>query len=69
MLDIGLSVAKIGRTSVTYNIGVFREQEEQAAAVGTFVHVFVDPHTRRPVEHKGKMRQALEVLQATQSKI
>ena len=33
---------------VRYEIGLFKEGREEAAAVGSFVHVFVDRHTGRP---------------------
>lgn len=36
---------------------------ESAAAYGEMTHVFVDPHTRRPVEMPSKMRQELSKLQ------
>lgn len=49
MLDIGVRVAKLGSSSVAYEIGVFGEGEELAAATGRFVHVMVDRATERPV--------------------
>jgi acyl-CoA thioester hydrolase len=44
----GLSVERIGTSSVTYAIGLFRNDEEEAFADGRFVHVYVDRATRRP---------------------
>jgi len=44
----GLRVAKLGSTSVRYEIGLFRNDETTAAAQGHFVHVYVDEKTRRP---------------------
>lgn len=50
-LEGGLAVTKIGRSSVTYRVGLFDKSsnEELACTVGELVHVFVDPRTRRPV--------------------
>ena len=62
MLDAGLRVAKIGRSSVRYEVGIFRAGEDIAAAQGHFVHVFVDRVTRRPVDLPGQIREALTRL-------
>jgi len=43
-----LRVAKLGGSSVRYEIGLFRNDETKAAAQGHFVHVYVDEKTRRP---------------------
>ncbi len=62
-IDAGLRVAKLGRSSVRYEIGLFGEEGEEAAATGWFVHVFVDRETRRPVgELPERLRGALERL-------
>ena len=62
VLDAGLRVAKIGRSSVRYEVGIFRAGEDIAAAQGHFVHVFVDRVTRRPVDLPEQMRAALTRL-------
>jgi acyl-CoA thioester hydrolase len=62
VLDAGLRVAKIGRSSVRYEVGIFRAGEDTAAAQGHFVHVFVDRVTRRPVDLPDQMREALTRL-------
>jgi acyl-CoA thioester hydrolase len=48
-LAIGLRVDRLGRSSITYALAVFRDGESAPCAVGRFVHVYVDPGTRRPV--------------------
>lgn len=48
-LTIGLRVAHLGKSSVHYELAVFRAGELHAAAQGRFVHVYVDSDTRRPV--------------------
>jgi acyl-CoA thioester hydrolase len=61
----GLRVAHIGRSSVRYEIGLFGEGAETAAAQGHFVHVYVDRATRRPVDLPAELRRALEPLLVT----
>lgn len=61
-LEAGLRVAHLGRSSVRYEIGLFREGEEAPAAEGWFVHVFVDRATRRPCELPETLRSALASL-------
>lgn len=48
-ITAGIAVARLGTSSVTYEIGLFRNREETAFADGRFVHVYVDSSTRRPV--------------------
>jgi acyl-CoA thioester hydrolase len=57
-----LRVAHLGRTSVRYEIGLFRGDDAQAAAQGHFVHVYVDRATGRPVELPEKLRRAVRAL-------
>lgn len=66
-VDAGLRVARIGRSSVRYEIGLFRAGSDAPAADGWFVHVFVDRATRRPVELPVPLRAALERLLVPQA--
>ena len=61
-LEAGLRVAKLGRSSVRYEIAIFRKDVDQAIAFGHFVHVFVDHATRRPAAFPARIREALERL-------
>jgi acyl-CoA thioester hydrolase len=45
----GCRIARLGATSVRYEIGLFRNDDERAAAQGHFVHVYVERGSRRPV--------------------
>ncbi|WP_375463879.1 acyl-CoA thioesterase [uncultured Methylobacterium sp.] len=56
----GVRVARIGRSSVRYEIALFREDEAEASAEGFFVHVYVDRGTRRPVPLPERLRTVLE---------
>jgi acyl-CoA thioester hydrolase len=48
-IEAGLAIGRLGRSSVRYEVGLFKAGEASPAAVGHFVHVFVDRETRRPV--------------------
>ncbi|HVL41099.1 MAG TPA: thioesterase family protein [Brevundimonas sp.] len=61
-IQAGVRVAHVGTSSVRYEIGLFRNNEDDAAAVGHFVHVYVDRETKRPVPVDEKMRGFLESL-------
>jgi acyl-CoA thioester hydrolase len=58
----GLRVVHLGRSSVRYEIGLFRDGAGEPAASGWFVHVFVDRATRRPSSIPADVRAALERL-------
>jgi len=60
----GLRVAQRGRTSVQYELGLFADDAALSAAVGRFVHVYVDRATRRPVPLPAALQAALAPLQA-----
>ncbi len=61
-IEAGIRVARLGNSSVRYEVGLFAEGEELAAAQGHFVHVYVDRLTRRPVPLPEKIRTVLETL-------
>ena len=63
-VDAGLRVAKVGRSSVTYEVGIFARGEDEAAAEGSFVHVFVDRETRRSTPIPEPLRSALARIEA-----
>ena len=66
-IEAALRVGKLGRSSVRYELGIFREGVDEAAAEGWFVHVFVDRESRRPVEIPAEVRGCLERLEADTS--
>lgn len=57
-----LRTARIGTSSITYEVGIFAAGAEEAAAQGHFVHVYVDRETRRPVKLPDKLRAAVTTL-------
>ena len=64
VIDAGLRVTKLGGSSVVYGIGLFRQGEDEAAATGRFVHVWVDRATQRPAGVPPRIRDALVPLLA-----
>lgn len=62
VIDAGLRVAAIGRSSVRYEIGLFRQRDDEAAATGRFVHVWVGRASRRPISVPDAIREALAPL-------
>ena len=62
MVEAGLRVGHLGRRSVRYEIGLFKEGRDEAAATGHFVHVFVERATMRPAEMPESIRNALAHL-------
>lgn len=58
----GLRVAKLGTSSVTYDVGIFRNDEDTASAQGHFVHVYVDRASNKPVPLPTALKQALVKL-------
>lgn len=61
-VDAGIRVARIGTSSVRYEVGLFRQGDELAAAEGFFVHVYVDAANRRPTPVPADLRSFLETL-------
>ncbi|MBF9196012.1 acyl-CoA thioesterase [Microvirga terrestris] len=61
-LEAGIAVAHLGRSSVRYRIGIFKQGARAAAAQGHFVHVYVDRKTQTPVEIPTETRAILSEL-------
>jgi acyl-CoA thioester hydrolase len=61
----GLRVAKLGNSSVRYEVGIFRNAEQTASAQGHFVHVYVDRESRKPSAIPEPMRALLQSVAVT----
>jgi len=64
VVHAGLNVEKLGNSSVRYGVGLFRNDDDLAAARGHFVHVYVDRTTRKSAAVPADMRTALERILA-----
>ena len=69
VLELGLRVSKLGRSSVTYEIGVFEDGVESVAAVGGYTHVFVESGSRKTGSMSKEIREGLEKLAVVGSKL
>jgi acyl-CoA thioester hydrolase len=64
-VDAGLRIGKLGNSSVRYEIGIFIEGDDEVAAFGHFVHVFVTRPGNRPTPVPPRLRAAMTRLLAT----
>lgn len=62
-ITAGVCVSKLGNSSVRYEVGIFRDGEEEASAQGHFVHVYVDRITRRPAALPDALRTLLQTIE------
>lgn len=65
-LVVGVGITRLGRSSVTYRLGIFRaaeelaaDEEQKIAALGHWVHVYIDRTSRRPVRIPDAIRSLL----------
>ena len=63
-IHAGLAVERLGTSSVVYRIALFRNDEDSPCAVGRFVHVYVDRHTRQPVPIPPAIRTVVDPLKS-----
>lgn len=61
-VEAGIRVARLGTSSVRYEVGLFAQGEPLTAAKGHFIHVYVDRATRRPVPLPAALKAVLERL-------
>ena len=62
-VEAGVSVTRLGKSSVRYEVGIFLEGADSASAQGHFVHVYVDRTTRKPSAIPDKMRLLLKSIE------
>ena len=61
-IDVGIAIERLGRSSVTYNIGVFGAGSAEPSAQGHFTHVYVGRDDRRPTSLPDDWRAKMEAL-------
>lgn len=61
-IDAGIRVTKIGTSSVRYEVGLFKETEQNASADGFFIHVYVDRKTKIPLPIDYNFNKALDTI-------
>jgi acyl-CoA thioester hydrolase len=62
VIEAGMCVTRIGNSSVRYEIALFKQGEDEAAAGGHFVHVYVQRATGKSTPLPEALRAALEPL-------
>jgi acyl-CoA thioester hydrolase len=62
LVEVGVAVEGLGRSSVRYRLGVFRAGAPTAAAQGRFTHVYVDRVTGKPAPIPDAYRRLMESL-------
>lgn len=62
LVTCGIRAEKVGNSSVTYEISLFRDDNQMSFAHGTFVHVYVNHTTRSPVALSDQMRTKLSQI-------
>jgi acyl-CoA thioester hydrolase len=61
-VDAGLKVTKLGTSSVVYEIALFQGDDDEPAAIGRFVHVYVSGEQRKSTPIPDVIRAVLEPL-------
>jgi len=59
-IEAGVRIARIGNSSLRYEVGLFKPGEQEPAAAGYFIHVFVDPDNHRPVPLSDEIKQRIQ---------
>jgi acyl-CoA thioester hydrolase len=62
-ITAGICVSRLGNSSVRYEVGIFREDEDSAVAQGHFVHVYVDRATRKTAAIPDNIKNLLQSIQ------
>jgi acyl-CoA thioester hydrolase len=61
-IDAGIRIARLGNSSVRWEVGIFTQGHDEPAATGFFVHVYVDRTSRRPAPLPDAWRDRLAEL-------
>lgn len=64
-VEVGARLARLGSSSLTYELAVFGAGAELAAVTGRFVHVHVDRVTQRPTPLRADQRATLQRVYGT----
>jgi acyl-CoA thioester hydrolase len=62
LVQVGVRVGHIGKTSIRYELGIFTDESDTAAAQGHFIHVYVNRGTQQPVSLPIELRHVAESL-------
>lgn len=62
-MDGCVRIARVGRSSATYELALFMPDDETPSAYGYFIHVFVDRNTERPAKIPESIRTSFDAHQ------
>ena len=62
IIDVGIVVKKLGKTSVTYEIGIFKDGESKVSAYGEFIHVFVNRSEKKSIPIPDNILKSLKLI-------
>ncbi|RKG46679.1 MULTISPECIES: acyl-CoA thioesterase [Acinetobacter] len=60
IIEVGVAIQKIGNSSLSYDLAIFKQGQNHAAAQGNFVHVFVEREHKKSTPIPPEMRDALK---------
>ena len=61
-IDAGIRVTKIGNSSVRYEVGLFKSNDDLASADGFFIHVYVDRVSNKPINLDYEFKKILDTI-------
>ena len=61
-IDAGIRVTKIGNSSVRYEVGLFKTNNDLASADGFFIHVYVDRFSNKPITLDYEFKKKLDTI-------
>ena len=61
-IDAGIRITKIGNSSVRYEVGLFKQNDDLASADGFFIHVFVDRDSNKPIKLDYEFKKKLDSI-------
>ena len=61
-IDAGIRVTKIGNSSVRYEVGLFKSNDDLASADGFFIHVYVDRVSNKPRKLDYEFKKKLDTI-------
>ena len=66
-IDAGIRVTKIGNSSVRYEVGLFKQNDDLASADGFFIHVYVDRVSNKPINLDYEFKKKLDTIYVDQN--
>tara|TARA_A100001015_G_C14798962_1_gene636143 strand:+ start:447 stop:842 length:396 start_codon:yes stop_codon:yes gene_type:complete len=61
-IDAGIRITKIGNSSVRYEVGLFKPNDDLASADGFFIHVYVDRISNKPINLDYEFKKKLDTI-------